>query len=168
MCDLEAARVVPSCELEGIKLAAKLGCQAEEECLCLDIIVFCWSLPALPCLSVSNVMAMFIVNVDSIKFLAIDNSNKACGESFLLAKEVVPAVILIACVITIMILFWLTVMWMLSRLSRWRALMPAPQKLRMTFFPAAIHKSTRGCLFALVQMGTSKAMICPKQFVKIN
>ena len=37
--------------------------------------------------------------------------------------------------------------------------MPAPPKLRMTFFPAALHVSTRGWLFTLSQMGTDEATV---------
>ena len=41
MRDLVAATVVPISELEGIELAAKLGCQAVEERLSLGVRVCC-------------------------------------------------------------------------------------------------------------------------------
>lgn len=49
------------------------------------------------CLRTTDVVAIFVVNVDTIELLGVDNVDKACGELFLLSKTVVPAVIGVTC-----------------------------------------------------------------------
>jgi len=157
MRDLVAATVLPIRVLEAIKFDTKLGRQAVKECLSLDICVDgLITLRSSSCLRAINVIAIFVIDVDTIKVLGIDNVNEACGELFLLAKAVVPAII---CARTIMIIRW-NITFNTQTRDSYRDLpdqeppMPAPPKLRMTFFPAALHKLTRGWLFALLQIGT--------------
>jgi hypothetical protein len=67
MRDLVAAAVVPIRELEGIKLDAKFGGQAVEEYLGLDICVDSLiTLRALSCLRAIDVIAIFVIDVDTI------------------------------------------------------------------------------------------------------
>jgi hypothetical protein len=50
------------------------------------------------CLLAGDVIAVLVVNVDTVQFLVFDNVDKGCGEFFFLAEAVVPAVILVTCV----------------------------------------------------------------------
>jgi hypothetical protein len=43
-----------------------------------------------------NIIAVLVVNVDSIEVMAVDNVDKVGGEIFLSTKAVVPTVILVA------------------------------------------------------------------------
>jgi hypothetical protein len=127
-------------------------------------------LRAFSCLRAANVIAILVVNIDTIELLVIHNSDKACGDLFLLSKTVVPAVIVITCVknghrdheTKHHFKYW--------RRTRYQALpdqdppMPAPPKLRMTFFPAALKLSTRPWLFALLQIASAGATLhCTSQ-----
>lgn len=107
MRDFVAAAVVSIRDLEGIELDAKLGRQTVEERLSLGVRVERCPLLASSSLRAIDVIAIFVVNVDAIQFLCVDDVDEACGELFLLSKAVVPAVILVTCVISIMIIRWI-------------------------------------------------------------
>ncbi len=55
--------------IESIKLDAKLGRQSVQERLSLDVRVESCSLRAFPCLRAADVVAILIVNIDTIELL---------------------------------------------------------------------------------------------------
>lgn len=97
MRDFVAATVVSIRQLEGIQLSAKLECKAVEKRLCLSIRVKRGTLLASSCLPAINVVAIFVVEVYTIEFLVVNDGDKTGGDLFLLAKTVIPTVVLIAC-----------------------------------------------------------------------
>ena len=96
MGDLVAAAVVPIGYLQGIELDAKLGGEAIQKGLCLVIRVKSRSLSTPARLQAIHVVTVFVVDVDSIKVLAVDNAHETVRELLFLAKAVVPTVIVVA------------------------------------------------------------------------
>jgi len=96
MCHFIPAAIVPVVRLQSIQLRTKLGGQLVQKCLGLEIGVSARALGASSRLLAGNVVAVLVVNVDTIKFLGVDDVYQGGGEGFFLAEAVVPAVVLIA------------------------------------------------------------------------
>ena len=98
MCDdLVTATVIAICKLEGIQLHPKLGCQIVQEGLSLDICIERRALRTAGRLCASNIVTIFVINVNAIKLLIVYNTDQICGKLFFLAKTVIPTVIWIIC-----------------------------------------------------------------------
>jgi hypothetical protein len=98
MSDNVPTTIVSIRNLECIELGPELGCQSIQECLRFGIgVQGRIALGASSRLLAGNVVAVFVINVNTIKLLSVDNVDKASGECFLLTKAVVPTVVRITC-----------------------------------------------------------------------
>jgi len=79
--------------LEGIELGTKIGRQSVEEVLGGSIRVFCEILLCAPAPTI--VITILVVNVDTVELLIVNDADEARGELVLLAKAVIPAIILV-------------------------------------------------------------------------
>jgi hypothetical protein len=76
MGDLVSTTVIPIGYLQGIELGAKLGGEAIQKGLRLNIRVKSRPLSASARLQAVDVVAVFVVDIDSIKVLAFHNAHK--------------------------------------------------------------------------------------------
>lgn len=96
MGDLVTTAAVSVRHLQRIELDAKLGGETIQKGLSLVIRVKSRSLSTFARLQAVHVIAVFVVNVDSIKVLAVDDAHETVRELLFLAKAVVPTVIVVS------------------------------------------------------------------------
>jgi hypothetical protein len=94
--DLIATTVIPIGHLQSIELDTEFGCETIQEGLGLGIGIETGPLRTTTRLKAIHVITVFVVYIDAIEILLVNNVHEARGKLFLFSKAVIPAVIVIS------------------------------------------------------------------------
>ena len=92
--------IVPVRVLEVVELRPEHGGHIVQEGLRLEVRIGGGALRATAGLLAGDVVTVLVVDVDPVEVLAVDDVHEGGGEFVLLAEAVIPAVVLIACILS--------------------------------------------------------------------
>ena len=97
MSNFITSTIVSIAKLKGVKLESSFGGELIQEGLSIGIGIEVRALGTTAGLFACNIIAVLVVNIDTIKFLIADDVYETCAELFFSSKTIIPTVIVITC-----------------------------------------------------------------------